>query len=510
MVADAGTWDGVLMDDNVQAGTVLRQVRIEGFRAGVSGGLRLDNPDVPGDRVVIVENCLVQSADPGSVGVYLAGNARLSSFENNAVDADGLSVDAAFAGFNDALQASNTYEAPLRVRGSALNGADGVWPKPLANDASTQPIRPSGSLAVTDGSLTITAGNIIEMPLNGQLTMTNSQLVVEGTASAPVVFEPVAGADYWNRIRLRGTGSGGVSRIANAVLDSAGAAPGQSASTSRAAVVVENSSGVPATPSISDTVIVDSNGYGMTFADNCHCAGACDDNVIVGSSFSALRMQANFVGRFGTGNTMAGNNTTGTLGHEGVWVGGDVIDESATWPANDVVYVVQGDIELRQSYPLDPVPVWTIEPGAELRFASARRLRVGEGNDGVLDAQGTSAEPIVFTSIDTDTPVFWRGIDFNQGADGSILDHVVVSYGGSSNDTGNVNFRSGSLVTIGVADFTHSEDYAAVIFAGSAPMFTGSSTDRVYMLNGQESIPGTGDPAFDCVRDVAAAECTQR
>ena len=509
LVADAGTWDGVLMDDNVQSGTVLRQVRIEGFRAGISGGLRVDNPDVPGDRVVIVESCLIQSSDAGAVGAYLAANARVRSFENNAVDAEGLSIDAAFAGFNDVLGVSNSYEAPLRVRGSTLSGEDGVWPKPVANDSSTQPIRPGGSLAVVDGSLTIAAGNRIEMPLNGQLTMTDSRLVVDGTAAEPVVFEPAAGAEYWHRIRLRGTGSSGVSRIANAVLDSAGAAPGQSASAARAAIVVENSGGVPATPTVTESVIVDSNGYGMTFADECHCAGACNDNVIVGSSFSALRMQANFIGRFGVGNTMTGNNTSGTLGHEGVWVAGDVIDESATWPANDVVYVVHGNIELRQSYPLDPVPVWTIEPGSELRFASDRRLRVGEGNDGILEAQGTSAEPILFTSIDTGTPVFWRGIDFNQGADGSVLDHVVVSYGGGSNDTGNVNFRSGSVVTIGVVDFTHAEDYAAVIYAGSAPVFTGPPADRVYILNGQESIPGAGDPAFDCVRDVAAGECTQ-
>jgi hypothetical protein len=40
-------------------------------------------------------------------------------------------------------------------------------------------------------------------------------------------------------------------------------------------------------------------------------------------------------------------------------------------------------------------------------------------------------------------------------------------------------------------------------------MFTGPSTDRVYTFNGQQSIPGDGDPAFDCVRDVAASVCTQ-
>jgi hypothetical protein len=103
--------------------------------------------------------------------------------------------------------------------------------------------------------------------------------------------------------------------------------------------------------------------------------------------------------------------------------------------------------------------------------------------------------------------VFWRGIEFSQGSDGSTLDRVLISYGGGSANTGNVNFQMGSVVTIGAVTFTHSEDYAAVIYAGSAPMFTGPPTDRVYMFNGQASNPGAGDPLFDCVRDVAAGNC---
>ena len=220
-------------------------------------------------------------------------------------------------------------------------------------------------------------------------------------------------------------------------------------------------------------------------------------------------MYANFIGRFGTGNALTGNNTSGTAGHDGIWVARDEVDLSATWPANGVPYVVRGNIELRRSSPLEPVPVMTIEPGAELHFANDVRLRVGDGNDGVLDARGTDAEPITFTSADTVSPLFWRGIDFGQGSDGSMLDWVSISYGGRSADTGNVNFRSGSAVMVGAVTFAHSEDYAAVIYTGSAPMFTAPSTARVYSSNGQGSNPGAGDPAFDCVRDVSADVCTQ-
>jgi hypothetical protein len=509
MIADGGAWNGVQLASLIQPGTVLRNVRVRDLSGAVTGGLRVDNPGNPGDRVAIVENCLIQSGDPGSVGVYLAGTARVSSFENNVLDVVGISVSATLGGFDDLLRASNTYEAPLRVRGSTVAGEDMVWSRPIASDASTQPIRPTGGLTVTNGSLTIDAGNQIEMPLNGHLTMLDSQLAVDGTPSEPVIFEPAAGSTYWNRIRLRGSGGVGASRISHAVMDSAGSDPAQSAASSRAAIVVENNAGIAATPAVSNTMIVNSNGYGMTFANSTHCGAGCDDNVVVGSRFAAVRIHANFIGRFGTGNSLAGNNSSATLGHEGVWVVASTVDTTATWPANDVPYVVQGNIELRRSSPLEPLPVLTIEPGAELWFASDSRLRVGDGNDGVLVARGTSSAPITFTSADTISPAFWRGIDFSQGSAGSMLDWVVVSYGGQSANTGNVNFRSGSDVIIGAATFSHSEAYAAVIYAGSAPMFTGPPSDRVYTLNGQQSNPGAGDPAFDCVRDAVADICTQ-
>lgn len=507
MIADDTVWNGVQLAQRVRPGTVVRNVRVEGFSGTANGGIRVDNPVTAGDQIVIIESSFVQSAEGGAVAVYLSADARLSSFENNVLDVDGLSVSANLAGFSDLLQPSNVYEAPLQVRASSSSGVDMAWSKPVAGNSSPQPIRPTGNLTVNDGSLAIAAGSRIEMPLNGQLTMTNSRLVVVGTATEPVAFEPVAGAAYWDRIRLRGTGAMGVSSIAHAVLRAAGADPALGPANNRAALVVETQLGVPATPSVTNTDIVASNGYGMTFANETHCGGKCNDNLVVGSRFSAVLIHANFIGRFGTGNTLAGNNTTSTPGHEGVRTIGDTVDTTGTWPAFDVPYVVEGDIELRQSSPVDTVPVITLEPGMEVRFEINGRLRVGEGNDGILQAQGTVAAPITFTSADTVSPTFWRGIDFNQGSDGSVLDHVTVSYGGRSEDTGNVNFRSGSVVTVGAVTLSHGEDYAAVIYSGSAPVFTGPSTDRVYTRNGQESNPGPGDPAFDCVRDVVASTC---
>lgn len=506
MVADSGQWTGVFLDGLVRPSTLLRHVQAVDLDGNSSRALRVDNPIHPAEPGVIVQNCLWKSEEPDSVGVYLGGNARLRSFENNIIDVSGLSVDAALGGFGDVVGSSNVYEAPLRVRAGTISGRDMAWSKPLASDSTVQPIVPTGSLTVSDGSLSIAAGNRIEMPLNGQLIMTDSVLRIEGTAAEPVVFTPVDGAPYWNRIRLRGAG---VSRIVFAVIERAGADPSLDASPQRAAIVVEASGGFPATPIIHGTRIVDSNGYGMTFADTTHCSQQCNDNAIVGSRFSALRIAANFVGRFGTDNAFAGNDTSGAFGHEGVWVVGDAVDRSATWPANDVPYLVHGDIELRQASPLDPIPVLRLEPGVELRFAEGRRLRVGEGNEGMLDARGTASAPIVFGSANPSMPAFWRGIDFNQGADGSVLDQVVISHGGSNAGTGNVNFRSGSIVDVGAVRFTHAAGYAATIDSGSAPMFVGPATERFYESNGQASNPGPGDPAFDCILDARVGTCSQ-
>ncbi len=492
----SGNWDGLLLDSNLGPATVVRHVRVEDFSGTQAGGVRVDNPVSGAVGRPIIEDCLIQSAAPDAVGIHLSGSAEVSSFENNVLDVPRFAVDAPLSGFDDVLGASNVYEAPLQVRAGSTTGIDMVWVEPEASDTSTQPIRPTGNLSVLDGSLRIGEGTQVQMPLNAQLAILESQLVVEGSETDPVVFAPAPGAAYWSRILLRGGNASGPSRINYAVLDTAGANPALGADPGRTALRVEASGASTAIPQISNTTITGSNGYGMTFSDLEHCNGLCDDNTVVGSRFSALRMHANYIGRFGDGNALAGNDTSSTLGHEGVWVVDDRVDVSATWPLVDVPYVIQGNVDVRESSPLDPIPVLTLLPGTELRFASERRLRVGENGDGILDAQGTEADPIVFTTVDSTTPVFWRGLAFGQGSDGSILDRFTVSYGGSVTNTGNLNFLSGSLVTVGAGALTDGNQFAGVISSGAAPSFVGPQSERVYVGN-----------TSNCIRDVAAGTC---
>jgi hypothetical protein len=95
----------------------------------------------------------------------------------------------------------------------------------------------------------------------------------------------------------------------------------------------------------------------------------------------------------------------------------------------------------------------TIEPGARLLFpktspttSGARVIFGTNGNPpnnlvGVLNAQGTAAEPIVFTSGEaTPAPGDWVGLWLDT-ATGSRLDHVVIEYAGADSSISSANCR---------------------------------------------------------------------
>ncbi len=70
----------------------------------------------------------------------------------------------------------------------------------------------------------------------------------------------------------------------------------------------------------------------------------------------------------------------------------------------------------------------TAEPGAEVRLGYGTPIIV----NGTLKAEGTSEDPVVFTSEEEDEYFNWKGLLFNSGSGASVLDHVVVRYAGGS------------------------------------------------------------------------------
>jgi hypothetical protein len=89
-------------------------------------------------------------------------------------------------------------------------------------------------------------------------------------------------------------------------------------------------------------------------------------------------------------------------------------------------YTFDGQIALRDG------AVLTIEPGVEVRFSAGGYLSVGGYGTGKLVAQGTEAEPIVFTSSQPDAAAgSWGGLFFqDETLSGTVLSHVEIRNGG--------------------------------------------------------------------------------
>lgn len=87
-----------------------------------------------------------------------------------------------------------------------------------------------------------------------------------------------------------------------------------------------------------------------------------------------------------------------------------------------------------------------VMPGVVIEFEDDAGLKV---NSGTLKAEGTAANPIVFTGVNK-IKGSWRGIYISTKSVNNILDHVTISYGGgnafSSNDNrGNLILYNGKL-----------------------------------------------------------------
>jgi Right handed beta helix region len=112
------------------------------------------------------------------------------------------------------------------------------------------------------------------------------------------------------------------------------------------------------------------------------------------------------------------------------------ISSNTTWTAAGSPYVMTGNVTVNSGVTL------TIEPGVVVKLnAQLRSLTV----NGTLSAVGTSAAPIVFTSVQDDTvggdsngdgsttepaPGQWYNLSFSSTSGSSELDYIEVRYGG--------------------------------------------------------------------------------
>ncbi|MFZ1983122.1 MAG: right-handed parallel beta-helix repeat-containing protein, partial [Desulfatitalea sp.] len=257
-----------------------------------------------------------------------------------------------------------------------------------------------------------------------------------------------------------------------------------------------------ASPTIRNTTIANSSGYAINIANGAPTIDGCQFNNngnydlwysgTVGGSIAnstinnGIYLQA--TGSVGfTANTLNQNNTypikvyadnvgpivngctfNNVTGASYLEITSGNVTKDATWTAA-IPYVLSGYSFVQGTDGADAITTLTISPGAVLKFNQGRYLNIGaaSGSPGALIAQGTAANPILFTSNQaTPTAGYWNQIKFDDTAnDGStFLSHCVFEYGGSGSQ-GMLNL-SNAKPTIAYCNLRYSS-HAGINVTGS-------------------------------------------
>ncbi|MEZ5082784.1 MAG: right-handed parallel beta-helix repeat-containing protein [Bacteroidales bacterium] len=145
------------------------------------------------------------------------------------------------------------------------------------------------------------------------------------------------------------------------------------------------------------------------------------------------------------------------------------ISSNEAWFMADTPHIITGNLTIADGITL------LIQPGCEIYINSNRRMVV----NGVLSANGTIADPIVFTSSNIlPSSGDWRYIYFNGADAGSIMNYCEVSYGGSSNAMVMIR-NSGSNVIVMNSTFSYSAGYGLrLLTASDEPVIMDCSFDN--------------------------------
>ncbi len=281
-----------------------------------------------------------------------------------------------------------------------------------------------------ESTLTVLAGTEVMFRGNGRIEVARSapgRLLVNGTASDPVVFRPElaslpAGQLWFGRFD---TGS------ALAHFSIEGTDDGRSAIYSEAPYLdlvdgqlsLGTSHGIEVAD-IGDISVVDCRVEQM-LGDGLHIDGflsALEGTTLTANLGYPVSLPPDEVSAIGLLNDLTGNWLPGVEVQDG-WVSQD-----AVWSKLDVPYLIDDGLPIGGL----ASPVLTIEPGATLRFSSGRGLSAGKGRPGSLFIDAAS-DPVVLESRSAvPVPGAWRGVDFGAFDQGSQVDGLVIQHADSA------------------------------------------------------------------------------
>src|SRR3990167_3995055 len=218
-----------------------------------------------------------------------------------------------------------------------------------------------------------------------------------------------------------------------------------------------------ASPTIQNCTIQHSDGYGI-YCDN-YSAPTLTNNTISNNGSFPISEHCDRLDSNVTGNTGSSNGT------DAIEVRGGVITSSHTWVVQDFYFNVTDATHVYNGATL------TIPPGCLVKFNAGTALYIGYYSGATLNADGTSGNPITFTSnVSPPAPGDWSGIVFFNSTDdaSTIMDYCTVEYGGYDSFNFKIHFNSASP-TIQNCTIQHSDEYGIYCDGYSAPTLTNNT-----------------------------------
>ncbi|HEX7151696.1 MAG TPA: FlgD immunoglobulin-like domain containing protein [Thermoanaerobaculia bacterium] len=382
------------------------------------------------------------------------------AFTNNAGYA--ASVPASFSiGGATGLSASGngTGKDGIEFRAGTI-GANRTW------KTSAIPYIVTGGIGVEGNSspvLTIEPGNTIRFNANSQIAVNHANkgaLAANGTALAPILFtsNTTQTAGAWWGLHIGRNSTTLASSIAHATIEYGGAT-----GLNRGGLTLYTSD---TTPSTFDHVTIRNNQYagiavhqGRATVTNATITAnggpgirvvggvgmQLSDTALTNNSGYAMTAPCNFLLTGLSGNTASGNVAQG----DGIELREATIRDDVTWGLSSLPRIITGGVFVDGT----AAPVLTIAPGNVLRFNGSSQIAVNFQDRGGLQANGTAAAPILFTSnAATPTAGSWWGLYFGNTASApqSKVSYATIEYGGLSSAN-----RGGVTVMAHAPQFDH-------------------------------------------------------
>jgi RHS repeat-associated protein len=366
-------------------------------------GLRYGGPEIPGD---VTENTLVGNKD-------------------NTIQISGF-----------VLKSSTWNDGGIKVRANAIEVAS------------------AATLNVTPGLHFTEANFTVKGALKAEGTA-EEPIVFEGTSQAAITFEPGSGASVLDQVEVLNAGKEACCGKSRAAIEVKKASPTIVNSTvdgsGYSAIKVRDGGA----PEIANNDLLDSRNAPIDFDANEGEPGEINihDNFIEGSEVGG-GINVSVSGSAVTAKTLSANTVIGTKGGAGLrYVGPEIpgnITENTLSGNQSNLIEISGTVAKSSTWNDGGAP---IRVNGEVTVVSGAALTITKGVfmmnpnftvQGTLKAEGTTAEPVVFTGKDELAPGEWRSIKFETTSSASILDHTEIAYGGSTSNGGMIEVKKSS------------------------------------------------------------------